>query len=140
MKKRFFNLMLVALVAVIFGTVGVLTAADCSYDVDDIIIDNKDGYERARQGPVPLTHKAHVEDYGVSCMECHHVYEDGKNVWKEGDPVQKCSECHDYNEDRGNAKKLQTAFHANCQGCHREVAKDGNENAPTRKCTDCHKR
>lgn len=141
MKNRFFNLMLVALVVVVFGTVGVLTAADCPADVDDvIIIDNKDGYERARQAPVPLTHKKHIEEYGSACVDCHHVYEDGKNVWKEGDEVHKCSECHDHNEDKGNAKKLQTAFHDNCKDCHKEAFDKGNENAPVKKCTDCHKR
>ncbi|MFO7783340.1 MAG: cytochrome c3 family protein [Thermodesulfobacteriota bacterium] len=140
MKNRFFNLMLVALVAVIFGSVGVLTAEDCADVPEEIMIDNKDGYERARQVPVELTHTKHVEDYGASCEDCHHVYEDGKNVWEEGDPVHKCSECHDHNEDQGNAKKLQTAFHSNCKDCHKEAFDEGNKNAPVRKCTECHKR
>jgi hypothetical protein len=141
MKNRFFTLTLAALLAVVFGTAGVLTAADCLNDVDDVIvIEHKDEYDRARQGPVELTHKKHAEDYGTACADCHHVYEDGKNVWQEGDEIHKCIECHDANENQGNAKKLQTAFHANCKDCHKEAADAGNENAPVRKCTDCHKR
>lgn len=143
MKNRFFSLILVGLIALTFGTAGILTANDCAavVDVADVImIDNKDGYERARQGPVELTHKLHAEDYEVSCRECHHVYENGENVWQEGDHVQKCYECHDHNEDRNGAMRLQNAFHTNCQGCHREVAQQGFENAPTRRCNDCHQR
>jgi hypothetical protein len=42
-----------------------------------------------------FTHKTHTIDYEVPCAYCHHVFEDGKNVWQQGMPVQKCSECHD---------------------------------------------
>ena len=41
------------------------------------------------------THETHTIKYEVPCAYCHHVFEDGKNVWQEGMPVQKCSECHD---------------------------------------------
>ena len=42
-----------------------------------------------------FTHKTHTIDYEVPCAYCHHVFEDGKNVWQQGMPIQKCSECHD---------------------------------------------
>ena len=52
----------------------------------------KDG--KRTKASVELTHKQHAEAHKVACAECHHVYKDGKNVWKQGDKVQKCSECH----------------------------------------------
>ena len=36
----------------------------------------------------------------------------GKNVWKEGDPVHKCKECHDPKKKKGKAYKLdEVTFH-----------------------------
>ena len=94
-----------------------------------------------------LSHKKHAEEYKISCTDCHHVYKDGKNVWKEGDEVQKCDACHTcvktgkaLKEASAEEKKLSlyNAFHENCKGCHKEFNKKNNtKDAPT-KCTDCH--
>ena len=70
---------------------------------DTFKIDNdkamfKDG--KRTKVAVELTHKKHAEDHKVACAECHHVYKDGKNTWKQGDKVQKCSECHKVAEAR----------------------------------------
>ena len=43
---------------------------------------------------LPFSHKKHYEEYKIACTDCHHVYKDGKNVWKEGDQVDKCDKCH----------------------------------------------
>lgn len=137
MKSRFFNLMLVVMVGMVLVSVGVLSAADCADAPDEIVIDN-DGYASDKKGPVKLSHKKHVEEYGVTCVDCHHVYEDGENVWKEGDPVQNCYECHDYEKSEGKIKKVQLAFHQNCKDCHKEAFKEGKKDAPFRKCNDCH--
>ena len=115
----------------VFATVGVLTAADVP---DEIMIENK-GYKKDKKGPVKLTHKKHAVDYKVACNDCHHVYKDGKNVWKEGEPVQKCSECHDPKKKQGNTMKLQNAYHKNCKNCHKD---SGKATAPHKKCNDCH--
>jgi hypothetical protein len=103
---------------------------------EKIVIDNK-GYKSDRKGPVPFNHQAHAEDYGIACDECHHVYQNGKNVWEEGDEVQKCSACHDPKESKGDVKKLQIAFHTNCRNCHKE---SGSEDAPWKTCYGCHKK
>jgi hypothetical protein len=102
----------------------------------EMMIDNQ-GYKSDKKGPVPFNHQAHSEDYGLSCDECHHVYESGKNVWEEGDEVQKCKECHDPKESKGDVKKLQLAFHRNCKDCHKE---SGSDDAPYRKCYACHQK
>ncbi len=101
-----------------------------------IIIENQ-GYMNDNKKPVKLNHKKHSEEYGIACDNCHHLYQEGKNVWKEGDSVQKCVACHDPIEDQGNVRKLQSAFHKNCRGCHKEMSQEGRD-APYKKCTDCH--
>ena len=103
---------------------------------DEIIIENQ-GYENDKKKPVKLSHRKHSEEYKIACDSCHHIYQEGKNVWKEGDSVEKCSTCHDPAEDQENVIKLQSAFHKNCRDCHREVTQEGRE-APYKKCTDCH--
>jgi len=131
MKKETLTFALVAFMALIFLAVGALTAADIP---DQAKIDNK-GYKSDKKGPVNLSHKKHATDYKVKCADCHHDYKDGKNVWKDGDPVKKCVACHDPEEKKGNADKAQLAYHKNCQGCHKELK--GKE-APSKKCADCH--
>jgi hypothetical protein len=100
------------------------------------------------KGPVKLTHKKHLKDYGVSCLECHHVYRDGKNVWEPGMAVDKCHECHDEPTVKGEnslppgskLRNLKLAFHKNCQGCHRTLkAENPESNAPT-VCSKCHEK
>lgn len=132
-RKRFIRVFPLTGSFVVFLAAGILTAASVT---DVIKIDNK-GYQQDRRGPVNLSHKKHAEDYKVACNQCHHEYKDGKNVWKDTDPVKKCIECHDPVEKKGNADTLQNAYHKNCQGCHKEL--QGKE-APYKKCTDCHER
>jgi hypothetical protein len=140
MGKKFWSTCMIVFLGLTFVTVGALSvkATSCADAPDDILIDN-DVYKRDIKGPVKLSHTAHVEEYGAKCTDCHHVFENGKNVWKEGDPVQKCGECHDPLEKKGNVDKLQNAYHNNCKDCHKEYAKENPDtNAPYRKCNDCH--
>jgi len=133
MKKNLVAGFILVVSALVFLTVSMPTAAD----VAEVIVINNQGYDQDRRGPVNFSHKKHAEDYKVACNDCHHEFENGTNVWKEGDPVKQCIECHDPIEKKGNAEKLQTAFHDNCQGCHRDL-KD--KEAPFKKCTDCHEK
>ncbi len=135
MKKGILTLVVVALMGFVFLTVGALTAADVP---DEVSIQNE-GYKSDKKGFVKLTHKTHSTEYKVSCDECHHVYEGGKNVWKEGDPVQKCSECHDPKKKQGKTMKLQNSYHKNCKNCHKAFKKDNPDSkAPFKKCNNCH--
>lgn len=104
---------------------------------DEIVIENK-GYKTDRKGPVVFYHGDHSDSF--ECQECHHMYKNGKNVWNEGDPVKKCSECHSPIKSEGKIKKLSIAYHKNCKGCHRELAKQGSTSAPYRQCSDCHEK
>jgi predicted CXXCH cytochrome family protein len=140
MRKRILFLAAVIISVALFAGVGILIATD----VPDEINIYSDAYEKAnkkhRYGPTPFSHKKHITDYKIACTECHHVYKDGKNVFKEGDPVQKCQACHDPVKSKGNVKKLMLAFHTNCQGCHKDLKKAGKPTGPTTKCNDCHEK
>ena len=134
MRKSVVVLLGVIVSMALFVGVGVLIAADCQ----DKVSIHSDAFKTHKKGPVNLSHKKHNVDYKIACAECHHVYEGGKNVYKEGDPVQACSECHDPVTSEGKVKKLMLAYHKNCQGCHKALEKAGKPTGPTRKCNDCH--
>ena len=54
--------------------------------------------------PVQFSHKKHSQEYKVACDQCHHIYKDGKNTWKEGDQVEKCEKCHTEPTVQGEGK------------------------------------
>jgi len=140
MRKRILFLSAVILSIALFTGVGILVATKVQ-DVPDEINIYSDTYEKSKKkhkyAPTPFTHKKHNVDYKIPCTECHHVYEGGKNLYKEGDPVQKCSECHDVKKSEGKKKNLMLAYHKNCQGCHKDLKKAGKKTGPI-KCKDCH--
>jgi len=123
-----------------------VSAAGSQAVPDEVTIESK-LWKAKTYGPAKLTHKKHVDDHKVPCLDCHHVYKDGKNVWKEGDAVQKCDACHTCVKT-GKALKdatpeeqklsLFNAFHDNCKGCHAKHNKEHNTKAAPVKCTECH--
>lgn len=108
-------------------------------DLNQITIQNT-GYKRVKKGPVLFHHKKHQLDYKLACVECHHNYENGKNIWKRGDPVELCINCHNPLKKQGKIPKLEIAFHKNCKGCHRDLAKAGKKAGPYKKCNQCHQK
>jgi predicted aldo/keto reductase-like oxidoreductase len=134
-KRGIVGLILVALTSLLFITVGALIATDVP---DDVTIENE-GYKKDKKGPVKLSHKKHSAKFQVTCTECHHDYQNGKNVWKEGMPVEKCSSCHSPSKNVGKVKKLQLSYHTNCKNCHKAAAKEGKK-APYKKCKECHQK
>jgi len=95
---------------------------------------------------LPFDHKKHNVDYKIACTECHHKFDNGKNVWKEGDPVQKCEACHTEGTIQGEKKlppdqqklNLKLAFHNNCVGCHQKLKKDNPQTKAPVTCAGCH--
>ena len=136
MNRKLLTTLLVALTGLLFLAVGVLVAADVP---DEITIQNT-GYKRDKKGPVHFSHKKHHADYKLACTECHHNYENGKNVWKEGDPVKPCKQCHNPLKKQGKVPKLQIAYHKNCKNCHKHLAKAGKKAGPYKKCSQCHQK
>jgi hypothetical protein len=136
MRRGNWTLVFVAIVGLVFLAIGTLQAQSDVQPPKEVKI-YSDAFKDHKKGPVMFNHEEHVVKDKIACAECHHVYKDGKNVWKEGEPVQKCDACHSPDEKKGNADKLQLAFHNNCHGCHKAL-KD--KKAPYRKCTDCHEK
>ena len=138
MKKGVLSLILLILVGSVFITVGILIAADVP---EEVVIENR-VYKRDKKSAVTFSHLEHSNDYQVQCTECHHDYQDGKNVWKEGDPVKKCIECHDSKgKNRDKPQGLRYAYHDNCHDCHDELRRNGNKEVPKKtKCANCHER
>lgn len=140
MKRKQRTLLNLTFICSLFLIVGTLIAAEEQNVPETMMIENE-GYTSKRKGPVFFSHQDHFESYDVACTECHHEYQDGKNVWTEDDPVKKCAECHSPLKSEGKVKKLKLAFHKNCKNCHKDLAKEGiTKDAPYRKCGDCHKK
>ena len=116
------------------------TIATEEQEVPDEISINNEVYKTDRKGSVLFSHSEHADGYVESCDGCHHEYKDGQNIWEEGQPVKKCSSCHDPSKRDGRTRKLNIAYHKNCKGCHRELAREGGTQAPYRQCTDCHEK
>ena len=81
---------------------------------------------------VTLLHNHHGET-GLSCKDCHHIYEDGKNILdesklEEGNKDIRCSACH----GPKSRLDLQQAFHDQCIGCHTK------KKTGPRFCGGCH--
>ena len=127
-------------ISVLLVSTAALIAAEEQEMPEEIYIENK-VYKTDRKGPVRFSHLEHAEGYVESCDGCHHEYKDGQNVWEEGQPVKKCSACHGPSKSEGRVKKLNIAFHKNCKGCHRKLAKEeAGTDAPYKQCTDCHEK
>jgi len=143
MKKQSLIVLLVAAVAVAF-----LFSAGYAADPADTMTMNSKVYDKHTKAQVVFSHKKHSAEYKIACADCHHVIKDGKNTWKEGDPVQKCEACHseakppagkdapEMTKEQKIAKYHYTAIHENCVGCHKAEKAKG-KNAPAA-CKDCH--
>jgi len=97
------------------------------------------GVQTRERPPVPFPHGRHMEE-GLSCKDCHHRYEQGKNVLEESDlepgkPGIRCQACH----GPGGRGSLREVFHRQCLSCHQEKQKVGRKNVP-RYCGECHVR
>ena len=119
---------------------------------DNITMESK-VFKKHKKALVTLTHKKHNVDYKIVCTDCHHVYKDGKNVWKEADAVQKCDskKCHDKakapkakegekklsRKEKASQGYFYSAIHENCVGCHKDLKKKKKPTGPTA-CKKCH--
>jgi hypothetical protein len=145
MKKR----SLAALAVIVFGMVFVFAVVYAVQQAADEMTMNSKVYDKHKKALVTFTHKKHNVDYKISCTDCHHVFKDGKNIWKEGDEVQRCDACHSESKAPTGkdapklckkekiAKYHYSAIHENCVGCHKDLKKAGKPTGPTA-CKQCH--
>jgi hypothetical protein len=146
MKKRSLITVAVAALGVVFLVAGVYAIQQAP---DTITMDSK-VFPKHTKGLVTFSHKKHNVDYKNACTECHHMYKDGKNVWKEGDEVKKCDACHSeakaptgaeapkLSKEEKIKKYYYDAIHENCKGCHADLKKKDPAKAVPTKCTECH--
>ncbi|ROQ93318.1 cytochrome c3 family protein [Desulfosoma caldarium] len=139
--KRWFGPSVCVAVALFVGALMAVAA-----DAPDVMTMNSTLWPSHTKALVEFAHKKHAEEYKIACTECHHKYEGGQNVWKEGDPVQKCQECHNEPTIKGEKKlppeqqklNLKLAFHNNCQGCHKKLKAENPQTTAPTTCVQCH--
>ncbi len=147
MKKQFF----LVLTAVALGVVFIFALAYATQQAPDTITMESKLFSKHKKSLVTLSHKKHNVDYKIGCADCHHVYKDGKNVWKEGDAVQKCDACHteakapkakEGDPKLSKAEKIKkyyySAIHENCVRCHKDLKKKDKTKVIPTKCAECH--
>jgi hypothetical protein len=86
--------------------------------------------------PVKFSHRRH-EARRLACTQCHHDYQGRRNVWHQGQPVEKCRGCHGL-RPRAGRPDLKNAFHRQCKGCHLRLRQQGRPAGPVR-CRECHR-
>jgi hypothetical protein len=89
-----------------------------------------------RKPPVQFSHRVH-QARRVACAQCHHNYQGKRNLWHEGQPVEKCHACHGL---RPEARRLdvKNAYHRQCKGCHLRLRQQGRQAGPI-ECQGCHR-
>jgi len=146
MKKR----TLIVLVAAALGVVFLSASVYAAQQVPDTLTMESKVYKKHKKSLVTFTHKKHNVDYKIACADCHHVYKEGKNTWKEGDAVQTCDACHaeakapkakEGEPKLSKKEKIKkyhySAIHENCKACHKDLKKASKPTGPT-VCKDCH--
>lgn len=127
----------------IIGLLGTSYLVAEEQEVKDSFIIKSDLFTEDTKKNIEFSHKKHNEEYSVACKDCHHIFEDGKNVWEEGQEVKKCQACHTVVKpiaECSPAEKklhLQKSIHDNCKGCHMVLKKEKKPAGPI-KCLECH--
>lgn len=114
---------------VIAGLTG-LFVAGLAYAQDDIQWLEHDIFMNRERPAAAFPHTLHADDLELDCLDCHHIYKDGENVWDESE-ISDCTACHSLEAD-GKIMSAMKAFHANCKGCHLE------QNKGPVTCGECH--
>ena len=119
---------------------------------EGVILMNSPQYAKHTKPIARFTHQKHIDEYSISCGDCHHD-EAGKPLdLKPGDPVQSCIACHKETKMKKGEKLSKPekimkyhkeALHANCIGCHKAYNIEngdpkGKKPAPA-SCKACHK-
>ena len=117
---------------IMFFALTVLIGSPLQAQPEKIVLDHSKILGGKTRPEVTFPHNRHMES-DLSCKDCHHVYENGKNVLdesnlEEGNQGIRCSACHGP-KFRLNLKE---AFHNQCIGCHTK------KKTGPRFCGECH--
>lgn len=100
-----------------------------AYAQDDIKSLKHDVFIDRERPAAVFSHTFHADNLGIDCLECHHIYKNGENVWDDSSESE-CAACHKLEAD-GKTLPLMKAFHTNCKGCHKK------DKGPLT-CGECH--
>ena len=122
-----------AFVLILIAAFLTLIPGDFWAQPDQITLESP-AFKTRERPPVPFPHLRHIEA-GLSCKECHHRYEKGKNVIDEGEleagkPGIRCHECH----SSKSSIRARDAFHGQCIDCHKKSKKGPSF------CGECHRK
>lgn len=94
---------------------------------------------------VTFKHQAHMNEYRISCVRCHHTLEPGATAVEET-----CSDCHvdtdvrkylpmrAYMRPEERQEYYILALHDQCINCHKEIKKHNRFSNPPAACWGCH--
>ncbi len=130
MKKMIYLMMFVVL-----GTVFI------SFTILNAKTDPNNNFPDYQRPPVLFLenhHDQHMENQ--DCLECHHKYENGRNILDEGDLEEdnvetSCASCH----NNHGKYDLRQAYHKQCIGCHHRLSTANMKTGPIL-CGECHVR
>ncbi len=106
-------------------------------DMDEIVLNQETMSRTHQRSEVVFPHGMHMDI--LECLDCHHVYQGGKNMQDEDElyednPEIRCHDCHD-----GAASMDATrAFHRQCMGCHINATKEQADARTPEMCGTCH--
>ena len=127
----------ITVLMIMVATMIALTGSALRAQPDKMTLDSSKASGKKGRPAVTFPHNRHVEA-GLTCKDCHHIYENGKNVLDEskleaGNQDIRCSSCH----GSKNRPNLRQAFHDQCIGCHVKYQKEQKKTGP-RFCGECH--
>lgn len=102
---------------------------------DDVMTLSSKAFGKPGRPSVVFRHGAHSQTF--DCTACHHVFQNGQNVWDQTSPTA-CAECHKPQSKDGSLT-LRPSFHKLCMDCHKKVLSQGKQSGPVM-CGHCHKR
>jgi hypothetical protein len=148
MKRKLLTIILATGVAALFVSASLYAGTE----VFDVITMDYNKYTKRKYIPpkynvFKFTHKIHMEEYEISCGECHHDENNKPLDLEIGDIVQQCDECHNIMEKTKENKRdimvLENAIHENCRTCHKQINKEagdpkGKKGPGPISCSKCH--
>jgi hypothetical protein len=112
-----------------------------AWGTDGLLVPPEETWLRIQKPGLPekpavrFSHGQHPKNR-IACEICHHDYQRGRNLWKEGQPVKKCQSCHGLVPQAGRLD-IKNAFHRQCKGCHLHRRKAKQAGGPIN-CQGCH--
>ena len=94
---------------------------------------------------VTFTHAAHIMEYKITCVQCHHMLEPGATAVEE-----RCADCHEGTDMRNYAGAREIisdeerieyyilAIHDQCINCHKETKQHSGVAKVPVACWGCH--